>query len=67
MKKKLSVAMAILLSLLLVLSGCKSNDKNQSQKQTGSNEKLVLTSSAQGFGGEVVVTLTIQDGKLISV
>jgi len=67
MKKKMLTITALLLSLLLILSGCKSDPVDKEQTETDSGEKIVLTSSAQGFAGEVEVTLTIEDGKLTSV
>jgi fumarate reductase flavoprotein subunit len=70
MKKALLIVLVLVLSLNL--AGCQQTSTGTDSGQVDSNkpettEKQVLTSSAQGFAGDVEVTLTIENGKLTSV
>lgn len=66
MKKSVSIILVLLMFVSTVLCGCQASQSSTDQ----TNEKIIsgsYTASAKGFGGDVVVTLTIKDGALAEV
>lgn len=61
-----TVKLAVCLALATSLVACSTNG---SQTSTGKTDTAanVLTGKAKGFGGEVIATVTLEDGKIISV
>lgn len=61
-----TVKLAVCLALATSLVACSTNS---SQTSTGKTDTAanVLTGKAKGFGGEVIATVTLEDGKIISV
>lgn len=62
--KKLILLLSILL-LTLSFAGCRNSAETDSGK-TDMNEKKVISSISEGFAGDIEVTLTVENGKLIS-
>jgi len=70
-KKKLMTAICMM-AILASLTGCSKNNKQEStndnaETQTPAAQESVYTATGEGFGGEVTVTVTAADGKIISV
>lgn len=64
---KRSLALLLAAALSVSVAGCGSKDVETTPEQSAGKEPVSATATAEGFGGEVAVTLEILDGTLTKV